>query len=206
MPVDSTEMRRPPEPREADADTQPKRSPGYVDGETDGEARSYPPDRYSPSRLSVLLHLPESNARSFIIASALGNILDAAGTRNSLRSAKDATGVLITKKRRDTIIGHLGITRNSPEGAVFHGYDGLAEGLRLWLDMWKDFELEVTEVIDVGPNKVVVGSRQRGRGRGSQVPSESEVYWVDTIEDGKIVRFDVCPDKETALETAGAGG
>lgn len=98
------------------------------------------------------------------------------------------------------------ITRNSPEGAVFHGYDGLAEGLRLWLDMWKDFELEVTEVIDVGPNKVVVGSRQRGRGRGSQVPSESEVYWVDTIEDGKIVRFDVCPDKETALETAGAGG
>ena len=66
-------------------------------------------DRYSPVRVSVLLHLPESNARSFLIASALGSILDGDGTRNSLKSAKEATGVEITKKRRDLIIGELGI-------------------------------------------------------------------------------------------------
>jgi hypothetical protein len=35
--------------------------------------------------------------------------LDAEGTRNSLKSAKSATGVLITKKRRDLVIGELGI-------------------------------------------------------------------------------------------------
>jgi hypothetical protein len=66
-------------------------------------------DRYSPVRVSVLLHLPESNARSFLVASALGGILDREGTRNSLKSAKDATGVLITKKRREVVIGELGI-------------------------------------------------------------------------------------------------
>lgn len=66
-------------------------------------------DRYSPVRVSVLLHLPESNARSFLVASALGAILDRDGTRNSLKSAKDATGVQITKKRRELIIGELGI-------------------------------------------------------------------------------------------------
>jgi hypothetical protein len=67
-------------------------------------------DRYSPVRVSALLVLPESNARSFQIASALGAILDGDGTRNSLKSAKDATGVQITRKRRDQIIDHLGIS------------------------------------------------------------------------------------------------
>lgn len=61
-------------------------------------------DRYSPVRVSALLHLPESNARSFMIASALGNALDGDGTRNNLKSAKDATGVVISKKRREVIL------------------------------------------------------------------------------------------------------
>ena len=65
--------------------------------------------RYSPVRVSVLRHLPESNARSFMIASALGNILDGEGTRNSIRSAKDATGIVISKRKRDVILEELGI-------------------------------------------------------------------------------------------------
>ena len=71
--------------------------------------RPLDPDRYSPVRVSVLRHLPESNARSFMIASALGNILDGDGTRNNVKSAKDATGIVISKKKRDVILGELGI-------------------------------------------------------------------------------------------------
>jgi hypothetical protein len=74
-------------------------------------------DRYSPVRVSVVLHLPESNARSFLVASALGGILDREGTRNSLKSAKDATGVLITK-RRERVIGELGIDLAKPPFAL----------------------------------------------------------------------------------------
>lgn len=39
-----------------------------------------------------------------MIASALGNALDGDGTRNNLKSAKDATGVVISKKRREVIL------------------------------------------------------------------------------------------------------
>jgi hypothetical protein len=85
--------------------------------------RPFDPDRYSPVRVSTLMRLPESNARSFMIASALGNILDGDGTRNSLKSAKDATGVVISEKRRDVILEQLGI------------------GLRRWRRLVHDWEL-----------------------------------------------------------------
>lgn len=82
-----------------------------VDSAEEGAVESRPSvlDRYSPVKVSVLLHLPESNARSFLIASALGAILDRDGTRNSLKSAKDATGVVISEKRGDRIRRELGI-------------------------------------------------------------------------------------------------
>ena len=83
-----------------------------MDSAEDGPVESRPSmlDRYSAVRVSALLHLPESNARSFLVASALGSILDCDGTTRSLKSAKEATGVLITRKRRDLIIDQLGIT------------------------------------------------------------------------------------------------
>lgn len=70
-----------------------------MDSGEEGPVESPPTalERYSPVRVSALLVLPESNARSFQIASALGAILDGDGTRNSLKSAKDATGVQITR-------------------------------------------------------------------------------------------------------------
>jgi hypothetical protein len=65
-------------------------------------------DRYSPVRVSALLHLPESNARSFMIASALGNALDGDGTRNSSSPPRIATGVVISKRRREVILEVFG--------------------------------------------------------------------------------------------------
>jgi hypothetical protein len=65
--------------------------------------RPFDPDRYSPARVSVFLQFPGDSLRAFIVASALGSILDGDGTRNNLKSAKDATGILISKKRGDLI-------------------------------------------------------------------------------------------------------
>jgi hypothetical protein len=73
------------------------------------QARLFDPERYSPARVSAFLRLPESNARSFAIASAIGSILDGDGTTNTLRSAKQATGVLITRKRIPAVLDALGI-------------------------------------------------------------------------------------------------
>jgi hypothetical protein len=80
-----------------------------VDSERPAEISQAERDRYSPARLSTFHQFPGTSLKAFMVASARGNILDADGTRNSLRSAKDATGVLITRKRRDLIIDELGI-------------------------------------------------------------------------------------------------
>jgi hypothetical protein len=85
-----------------------------MDSEFPGEPRRprpFDPDRYSPARVSVFLQFPGDSLRAFMVASALGNILDGDGSRQSLKSAKDATGVAISKRRGEVIIGELGITR-----------------------------------------------------------------------------------------------
>jgi hypothetical protein len=67
------------------------------------------PNRYSPVSAAVMFQLPESNARSFMIASALGPWLDIDGTRKQLRSGKEAGGTLIRRRERRVILVALGI-------------------------------------------------------------------------------------------------
>jgi hypothetical protein len=56
-------------------------------------------DRWASIRVATLLHLPESNARAFMVAACIGSILDEDGTTNNLRSGTRSPGVLISKKR-----------------------------------------------------------------------------------------------------------
>jgi ketosteroid isomerase-like protein len=94
------------------------------------------------------------------------------------------------------------ITRNSPEGAIFHGHDGLREGLLLWLDTWDDYRVEIDEVIDAGADKVVIAARQGGRGRETGADVANDVAWIYTIRGGKIVRIETHPSKDAALAAA----
>jgi hypothetical protein len=74
------------------------------------EPRLFDPDRYSPTSVEVLLRLPESNARNFVVASALGRIMRKDGTWEPLRNGKDAAGSLITKRRRGIVLEALKIS------------------------------------------------------------------------------------------------
>jgi hypothetical protein len=65
-------------------------------------------DRYSPSRVAVLLCLPRSNAQAFAVATAMGTWYDLAGTRKTPKSGKDVSGTLIIPKRRSHILAALG--------------------------------------------------------------------------------------------------
>jgi ketosteroid isomerase-like protein len=94
------------------------------------------------------------------------------------------------------------VTRNSPEGAILHGHDGLREGLLLWLDTWDDYRVEIDEVIDAGGDRVVVAARQGGRGRETGADVTNDVAWIYAIRDGKIVRIETHPSKDAALAAA----
>jgi hypothetical protein len=78
--------------------------------EAGNELRLFDMARYSPVSVQVLLRLPESNCRAFVVASALGRFLRSDGSWEQLRSGKDAAGTLVTKRRRGVILAALGIS------------------------------------------------------------------------------------------------
>ena len=95
------------------------------------------------------------------------------------------------------------ISHYSAGGDVFHGLDGIRKGFREWVGSWEDYRVEVVDVIDAGDDKVVLMTRQTGKGRGSGVPVEVTNATVNTLRNGKVVRMDVYPSPAEALRAAG---
>ena len=95
------------------------------------------------------------------------------------------------------------ISRYSAGGGVFHGLEEVRAGFREWVDSWENYRYEVLDVIDAGEDKVVVTSRQTGKGRGSGVEIEVTNAVVNTLRNGKVIRMDVYPTPAEALEAVG---
>ena len=72
----------------------------------------FDPNRYSPVRPGIVLALPESNARAFWVASIFGRFLRRDGSSERLKSAKEAGGSLVTRRRRAVILQVLGISES----------------------------------------------------------------------------------------------
>lgn len=85
----------------------------------------------------------------------------------------------------------------------FHGRDGLLEMMTGWLGTWEDWTLDVRSVASEG-ELVFVNAVQRGRGKGSGVPIESDVTFLFTFRDGEIVRWQIFHDEQEAREAAGS--
>jgi hypothetical protein len=66
-------------------------------------------DRSSPSSVAAVLRLPEGNARSFVVASALGRFCRHDGTFAEVRSIKDIGGSFIGPRQRGRVLQALGI-------------------------------------------------------------------------------------------------
>lgn len=66
-------------------------------------------ERSSPASVAALLRLPEANARSFVVASALGRFFDHYGSFKEVRSLKEIGGSFVGLKQRGRILQALGI-------------------------------------------------------------------------------------------------
>jgi ketosteroid isomerase-like protein len=71
-----------------------------------------------------------------------------------------------------------------------------------WEREWETLEILPDEYIDVG-DRVVVGIRYRGRGRGSGVEVDDHLFEVHTLRAGKIIRKVEFKRRSEALEAAG---
>ena len=85
---------------------------------------------------------------------------------------------------------------------TFRGHDGYLEWIGSWLDAWDDFAVEVLESELVGEAHVITHAKQRGVGRGSGIPVEMEVWFLNEVRDGRFLALHLYPSHEQALEAA----
>jgi uncharacterized protein len=91
-----------------------------------------------------------------------------------------------------------------PNGGRFRGRAGYLEWVGAWLDAWEDFRVEALDYEPVDDRHVVVAMRQRGRGRLSGVEIAMDVFNLFELRDGRLVRFHLYPDRDSALAAVGA--
>jgi ketosteroid isomerase-like protein len=89
-----------------------------------------------------------------------------------------------------------------PAARVYHGYEGVEDFFRDWLETWTDYAVASREYIGAG-DAVVVVFRQSGTGRGSGVSVERDFFGVYELRESKVVRFRLYESREEALEAAG---
>jgi ketosteroid isomerase-like protein len=85
---------------------------------------------------------------------------------------------------------------------VYVGRDVVIKAAGHWWGAWGDYRIDAEELIDAGSSVVVV-VHERGRGRGSGAPFEQRFAQVWTFARARIIRWEMFPDKDAALEAAG---
>lgn len=88
---------------------------------------------------------------------------------------------------------------------VYVGRDAVIKASRHYWGTWDEYKLDVEELIDAGSSVVVV-LHEQGRGKGSGAPFEQRLAQVWTFHRGRVIRWELFPDKATALEAAGLKG
>jgi ketosteroid isomerase-like protein len=88
------------------------------------------------------------------------------------------------------------------EGTVYHGHEGFRRWLLDMADDWREFDLEVIDVSEVGPNCIIVQGRVHARGRASGVVLDATAAWLCELRDGLIGQLRFYTDVETARAAA----
>ena len=90
-----------------------------------------------------------------------------------------------------------------PDSKSYEGPEAMIAALADWPQEWRDFKVELTEVIDVSDDIVISGTRHTGRGQKSGIEMDFLVYYVSRWRDGKLARWEHYLSREQALEAAG---
>ena len=85
------------------------------------------------------------------------------------------------------------------DGGLEHGHDGVRRGLARWTRQWDEYRIDPVEFLDVGFGRMLVRCRQRGRGEGSAVVVESDLFMVWTLDNARAVEMRMFFDRDQAL-------
>jgi ketosteroid isomerase-like protein len=98
----------------------------------------------------------------------------------------------------------FGASTDRPAGARdrYDGVDGLMEFLDLWHDVWGDFEFHLEDVLDAGPNRLLLLLRQTAHGRDELAMNERTAM-ASQFSEGRVVRQVFWRDRAAALAAQG---
>ncbi len=85
---------------------------------------------------------------------------------------------------------------------VYLGREAVIEASRHYWGTWEDYSLEAEEVIDAGAS-VAIAVHERMRGKGSGVGIDRRWAQTWTFHRGRLIRWEVFPEKAEALVAAG---
>jgi ketosteroid isomerase-like protein len=88
-------------------------------------------------------------------------------------------------------------------GRVLRGVDGLRAWFREIDEQFDRWQLEIEEIREVDPDRLVVLGSIHLRGRESGVQFEQPMGWLIDFRDGRFRRMRMFPDRGEALEAAG---
>jgi len=88
----------------------------------------------------------------------------------------------------------------APYSGTYVGPQGLAEFCHAFWDTWDEFNPEIDEFVECGPERLITVHRVSARGKtsGIEVASGGAVIW--TLRDGKILRGKLFQSREEALK------
>ena len=88
-----------------------------------------------------------------------------------------------------------------PDGRVFHGHQGVAEGMRTWTGTFEAWDFELVDILDGGEH-VVATTQESGRGKGSGIEIDQTVVHLFRLRDGKALYWKPYLDRDEALKAA----
>ena len=88
---------------------------------------------------------------------------------------------------------------DQPDVRDYRGHESLLRVMAEWTGTWDDWSVEILSIREIG-DRVLVGARQRGRGKSSGAPVEAEVAFVFTVRHDKIARWQMFHSEQQALE------
>jgi len=114
-----------------------------------------------------------------------------------------ATGEFSEERTNPDFVWDMSTFAGWPEKKFYEGTAGAREFMAGWTEPWDNWELEVEDVIDAGPEYVIGVLRQRSTSKltGLEVDMQFAQLW--TIRDGKYTRMRMYADLAEARAAAG---
>jgi ketosteroid isomerase-like protein len=96
----------------------------------------------------------------------------------------------------------VGVPRAGLMEGTFRGHEGIRDWWESLFGVFPDFAIEVVDVRDLG-DLTIAALHVRGRGAGSDIPSDDNVWSVARLRGGKCVWWGNFDTQAEALEAVG---